>query len=693
MYQRFTPRKNGQLDLGVNLTIVQTGSYADIGGGVIFNQGTIDAGGAGAQFDVTASFFQNQGVIDVSGGGVVDLRSLSNQSGTALTGGTFEADSGSTLTLDTADQSSLTTDGALIILSGSGSVFQTIDSGGVAHSLDSTLATIAVGGGLELLAGRGWSSTVAMTNAGILKLGGGTFSPSSLTSNGVVTGFGVIATTLTNNGVVEIDAGQTLSLVGGDLTNLSGTTLTGGVIVVNAGSTLQLANDTSIGTLAATLVLDANGSTVQGYDTTTSMEVGIKSSLTAISESGVLELLDGRNFAASNAIGNMGVLQLGGGTFSGGALSDATGSTLTGFGAVACAFTDSGVTTAVGGALAFSGAGDVFNASLDGTEIDFTGGTDLLAGGSNLAATTVALSGGAVVTLDNSLTFSGAFSETGATLALGSGASLSLTGAATFGAGATLAGTGAVSVSGTVDGTGTLTLGAHKSDRIVLSIAAGAIYELDGDVGIAAGARKASLLDGGVLIKSAGTGESVVGANITDSGLIEAATGTLDLTQALTGSGALKIDSGATLELDAAAAKTLTATFNGTDATLALGSVATFASAIAGFASGDVLDLLKTAATGAVLETGGRLLITNGSQTVATLHLEGAGKHDTFTVTSDGHGGSNIVLAATSEAAPPPSGAAFTAQMSMLCETRGVAEAASPPGPTPQLLHLTAPGR
>ena len=66
----------------------------------------------------------------------------------------------------------------------------------------------------------------------------------------------------------------------------------------------------------------------------------------------------------------------------------------------------------------------------------------------------------------------------------------------------------------------------------------------------------------GTLIKSAGTGKSAIGLKVTDSGLIEVATGTLDLTQAVSGKGAMKIDAGATLELDNKVAKTTT-TFAG----------------------------------------------------------------------------------------------------------------------------------
>jgi hypothetical protein len=301
----------------------------------------------------------------------------------------------------------------------------------------------------------------------------------------------------------------------------------------------------------------------------------------------------------------MNVLQLAGGKFSGGKLTDAAGSELTGFGVVASVFADGGTVTSVGGALAFSATGDVFKGAVGGEEIDFTGGSDLLAAGSNLTAGTVALSGGAVVTENAALTFAGALTETSATLTL-AGKTLTFGGTATLGAGAAVNGTGRLALAGT-----------------------------------------------GTLAGSAGSGEAVVGVGITDSGRIEAAAGRLDLTQALTGAGAMAIDADATLEVDGAAVRPLTATFAGSGATLSLGAVARFASVIAGFATGDVIELIKTAATAATLETGDRLLITDDGQTVATLKLSGNYAGDAFAVTMDGAGDAKVTLVAGGGVPPP----------------------------------------
>ncbi len=661
---------------------------------------------------------------------------FTNLSASTLTGGSYEVDAGSILELN--NNATIVTDNATIILSGVGSAiqgFNTTTSKEVA--IDSTLTTIGAAGTLEILGGRNWTSVQAMSNAGTLQLGGGTFAPASLTNIGTVSGFGAIATTITNNGTMSAQAGQTLTLQEGSLTNLSGTTLTGGTYIVGAGATLQLANNTSIATLNATVDLAGVGATLQSLNTGTSTQVSLESTLTTIGASGALQVLGGRSYTTANAIGNSGILQLGGGTFTSGTLTDAAGSSLTGFGTIASAFTDSGAVTSSGGALAFTGTGDVFNAALAGTEIDFSGGTDLLQSGSSLTASTVAILGGATVTvganvaasgilsqaagttliintgdafsltgagstlagaingagtlvfaggtqavnagaaigvaswsltggtatINENLTYAGAFSESaGATLAVATGDKLSLTGSASLAGTVNGAGTvklssatvGALTVGGTatlndvgaVHQNGALTLGdAAGNAAATLLINAGAVYAIDNDSGIARGhSKKSNIKNSGLFIKSGGTGVSVIGVNVADTGAIEAASGTLDFTQRLTGSGTMSVDGGATLEVDLSAASTLGMTFNGAGAVLALGNASKFAATINGFASTDTIDLLGTKATSATLGAGDTLAVMNGIKLVATLQLAGDFTGDTFNVASDGNGGTNVTV-------------------------------------------------
>ena len=906
---------NGQLNL-VNQkagTINASGSNAlviNTGANTITNAGLMETTGAGGMsinspISNTGTLLAHTGTLTVSG-------ALTNVSGTTLSGGTYEADAGATLELP--QNTSIATDKATIILNGSGSVieaFSTATSTEVA--IDSTLTTVASSGALEILGGRNWNTKLAMSNAGQLQLGGGKFSAKSLTNTGTTSGFGTITAPLTNNGVLSVQANKTLSLQGGGLTNLTGGTLTGGTYVVGAGATLQVQDNSPVTTLAATVDLAGAGATLQSLDTGTATQVTLESSLTSITATGVLQVLGARGYTSANAIGNAGAIQLGGGTFTSGTLTNAAGSSLTGFGTVASTLSESGIVTSSGGALAFTGTSDTFSTALGGTEIDFAGGSDLLQSGSSLTATTVGISGGATITLatgqsyggvlkftagtialgGNSLTLSGAgsalagavtgggslilsggadtfnagasldasttlsltnaaamtvagattiagpfTSAAGTSLTISKGAVLTLSGATTFGAslsgagtlaltgtaamtlsgaladsgilstatgttlalgantltlsgtGSTLAGavtgaggtlaltggttaintgaslgmstwsisggtaslnesltfagtfaesagatltlastdtlklTGAASLSGVINGAGTVavsnatasgltiggtdamsvtgsltqtgkvTIGDATTASASLSVAKGATWTINGAVGISHGSSTASSLKIlGTLIKSGATGTSVINLATADNGLIEAGVGTLDFSNKLTGSGALKIDTGATLEVDSTAASTLTVTFNGSGATLALKKPTKFASTISGYAVGDTIDLLKIAATGASINASDQLVIVNGSKSVATLQLTGNYSGATFTIGSDGNGGTNVTLL-TAASVPPPAATshAFVAAMAGLGGASGTEAALTHAPLTSVVQSLVSPG-
>jgi hypothetical protein len=201
-----------------------------------------------------------------------------------------------------------------------------------------------------------------------------------------------------------------------------------------------------------------------------------------------------------------------------------------------------------------------------------------------------------------------------------------------------------------------VTIGSGATAGASLSIDATANWTIDGAVGMAQGASApSSLVVAGNLIKSGAGGVSTIGLATTDTGVIEADAGTLDFSKALAGPGALKIDAGAVLEADSSAASTLTATFTGASATLALTAPKKFAATIAGFADGDTIDLLKIAATGASVNGKDQLVIVDGTTTVATLQLTGHYHGSKFTVVSDGDGGTDITLGGDANALPPGS--------------------------------------
>lgn len=237
-----------------------------------------------------------------------------------------------------------------------------------------------------------------------------------------------------------------------------------------------------------------------------------------------------------------------------------------------------------------------------------------------------------------------------------------------------IAGGASLTDAGAVIQTGGLKLGDTTANAASMTIAAGATWTIDGAVGIARGtATTTSITVDGTLIKSMTTGTSTIGVVTIDAGLVEAAKGKLDFVRALTGSGALKIDSGAVLEADSIVAKTLTTTFNGGSATLALKTTSKFASTIAGFAPTDVIDLIKIAATGASINKSDQLVIVNGAKTVETLQLTGSYSNATFSVGSDGAGGT-IIKMLTAATVPPQ---AFIAAMAGLAPSGAAAQVTS----------------
>jgi hypothetical protein len=75
--------------------------------------------------------------------------------------------------------------------------------------------------------------------------------------------------------------------------------------------------------------------------------------------------------------------------------------------------------------------------------------------------------------------------------------------------------------------------------------------------------------------------------------------------------------------------------------TVTLDNPAAFTGTISGFAKGDFIDLTGTAATG-VSYSGGVLTVLNGSSVVVTLNLAGPYTSADFTLSPDGHGGTDI---------------------------------------------------
>jgi hypothetical protein len=161
----------------------------------------------------------------------------------------------------------------------------------------------------------------------------------------------------------------------------------------------------------------------------------------------------------------------------------------------------------------------------------------------------------------------------------------------------------------------------------------------------------------GALSLASGTklfGAGTITGGVANAGLVEARNGLLDITGAITGTGALQVDLKSSLELGGDAANQTIAFDNGLPGNAALarpilildqpgGSFGT----ITGMALGDTIDLENTAATSDSY-SGGVLTVFDGTTVVATLTIAGSFTGDIFALSSDGKGGTDVTLATSS---------------------------------------------
>jgi len=260
----FIYSQTGTLTLGSNLQVLadgSSGSYGYIYGSNIVNNGSIAFSNGSASNYLTPNTLTNNGVVSVSNGSTLYMQptTLTNFSGGTLTGGSYQAIGGSTIYL--SQNTEITNLAADVVLSGAGSVIQSYDtSSNTYKSIDSTLTTIQSSGALHILAARDYTTGNAITNHGMLQLGGGTFTAPSLTNSGTVTGFGTIVPVVANTGSVVA--------TGGNLTLAAGVTGTSGTVQIAGDGLLTLGASSTAGTLihdgsaAGSLNLGSNNITV-----------------------------------------------------------------------------------------------------------------------------------------------------------------------------------------------------------------------------------------------------------------------------------------------------------------------------------------------------------------------------------------------------------------------------------------------
>jgi hypothetical protein len=578
--------------------------------GKFSNAGTLQA--TSGTLTVAKGTFSSTGTVAAAGGSInfAAAEKLSNLVTGTLTGGTWSATgSGAKLILSAG---TVTTDAAIITLSGAGSVF---DSGSPAVALETSLTSIAAGSQLNLLNGRGFASTSAgVTDSGLITLGGGTFSDTSLTiaSGATFEGAGTLAGAVTDTGTLAsaaITGGNgTLAVTGA----ISGT----GLLQASAATDLIASAGFAVGSL-----------TIASTGTFADSFAGAGSVTGAITDGGSLLLSGGTLSAASltvaagallsgsgtvkPSVANSGTIAASGGTLtlaageSGGALSAGAGAALV---SSAAAVAAASLGVAAGGS--FTGFGTVTAAVANSGTVAASGGTLTLSGGETGGALSVAagatLVGNAVAATSLNVGAAGAFSGHGSV-------------------------SGATSNSGAITATGgTLTLAGETGGA--LSVAASS--ELTATAAIAA--TSLTIAAGGSFI-----GFGAAGAT-TDNGSLTASGGTLILASD-SGAGTAAIASGGTLASTAALTLAGVTFAAGSGELLSLGTASGDTAKITGFGAGTTIDLLNTTVSSFTYNAStGVLTLKDSTATVGTLTFVGTYVKGSFSLTSDHNNGVDI---------------------------------------------------
>jgi len=293
----------------------------------------------------------------------------------------------------------------------------------------------------------------------------------------------------------------------------------------------------------------------------------------------------------------------------------------------------------------FTGAGDVFSGTIGGAgTVAFTGGADTLDDVHVTAFNPVI--NGATVTLNGAIGLSGVMSVSTKDLIIAAG-------------GASLGGGGALVLSNLstnkVSG-GTLTnvndyikgAGALGDGSMGLINDAGGIIDGDDSVALTIDTGSSAITSAGT-IEATSKGTTTIASAVDNTGVLGALDGSLTVDGAVTGTGKVEINAGTA---DFAGAFTQNVAFLGAgDATLELAHSEAYTGEISGFSrtGTTALDLEDipfvsgtTTASYSGTTTSGVLTVMDGSQ-IARITLEGNYTKSSFTLSSDGHGGTGVV--------------------------------------------------
>jgi len=227
--------------------------------GVAFNftnAGTIVANAGSNSSLFILSAFTNSGTLLADSGALyVEGTSFANISGTTLTGGSYIVQGPSVGTdnqigFDINNATDIATDAANIVLDGGAT--ELFGYNGDFVPLESQLETIASAGSLQLLDGRGYITSNALTDDGLLLLQGGSLATDGLGigNAGTFEGYGVVSGSVSNNGGIVAEGGALY---------LPGTVASTGALTVEPGSSLILAGADPSGVTNNGIIYDTSG--------------------------------------------------------------------------------------------------------------------------------------------------------------------------------------------------------------------------------------------------------------------------------------------------------------------------------------------------------------------------------------------------------------------------------------------------
>ena len=240
------------LTLGSKLSVIDNTANTDANfgdpitnGSTLVNNGLIAATASNATVFLDSLSLVNSGTLQATNGGLIDLSAangaigqaanFTNLSGLVLTGGSYFA--GPSGTIELGKNAQIGTDAANITLSGANSEIQSYN-GSAQVTIEQSLTTIDKTGSLSILGNRTFTSTLAVSDAGRMLLGGSVFKSGSLTvtATGTLAGFGNVSDNVVNSGLIEATSAGTLVVAGA-----TGT----GAMKIDASSKLDIANAAS----------------------------------------------------------------------------------------------------------------------------------------------------------------------------------------------------------------------------------------------------------------------------------------------------------------------------------------------------------------------------------------------------------------------------------------------------------------